>query len=298
MGELAWSYFEVIRGEQVPFPSPADAGYLSAIPLAIAAIAMFPGRHRTASRLAFLLDGSMMAGALLVVSWATVLGMVYHAGADTVQSTLIGLAYPISDAAIAAMALLLISRMARSTRLPVMLVVAGLFANLLSDSAFAYLTATSAYGPAQPVDTGWVAGYLVIALGAFRAMLAPATGLKVDDERPRRWVLVLPYVSVAIAGAVVIVKNVAGTADPVLMWATAGVVTLVIARQFIVLWDNVALNQKLEAQAVALRESEAHFRSLVQNSGDVVVLMDAGGTVQFVSTSIDRFFAYLSLIHI
>jgi diguanylate cyclase (GGDEF)-like protein/PAS domain S-box-containing protein len=292
IGEGIWSYIEVIRGHQVPFPSLADAGYLSAVPLAIAAIAVFPGRHRTASRLAFLLDGSIMAGALLVVSWATVLGVVYRAGSDTLLSTVLGLAYPVSDIVIAVMALLLLGRMARSVRLPLLLVAAGLFANLLSDSAFAYLTTVNTYGPAQLIDTGWVAGYLLMALGAFRAMLFPAQTLKADDERPPRWVLVLPYVSVAIAGAVVIEKNVVGGADRFLMWSMAGVVSLVIIRQFIVLWDNTVLNQKLETQALALRESEAHFRSLVQNSGDVVVLMDAGGTVQFVSTSIDRFFAY------
>jgi diguanylate cyclase (GGDEF)-like protein/PAS domain S-box-containing protein len=76
------------------------------------------------------------------------------------------------------------------------------------------------------------------------------------------------------------------------MWTAAAVILLVIVRQFIALWDNVNLNQRLEAQAVALRESEAHFRSLVQNSGDVVVLTDDNGMVQFVSSSIDRFFAY------
>ena len=292
VGECVWSYFEVIRGQQVPFPSLADAGYLSAVPLAIAAIGVFPGRHRAASRLAFLLDGSIMAGALLVVSWATVLGVVYRAGSDTALSAVLGLAYPVSDIVIAVMALLLLGRMARSVRVPMLLVVAGLFANLLSDSAFAYLTTVNTYGPAQLIDVGWVAGYLLIALGAIRAALLPPQALKTDDERSNRWMLFLPYVSVAIAGAVVIERNLTGEADPFLMWVMAGVVALVICRQFIVLWDNSTLNQRLEAQALELRESEAHFRSLVQNSGDVVVLSDARGTVQFVSTSIDRFFAY------
>ena len=292
VGEAIWSFIEVFQGHQVPFPSLADAGYLGAVPLAIAAIAVFPGRHRTASRLAFLLDGAIMACALLAVSWATVLGVVYGAAGDSLLSTSIGLAYPISDVAVAIMALLLVGRMARSMRLPLMLVAAGLFANLLSDSAFAYLTTVKMYGPAQLIDTGWVAGYLLIALGALRATLVPATGLKVDGEHSGDLVLFLPYGSVAIAAAVVLERALTGQADPFLMWTTAVVVVLVLVRQSIVLWDNLTLNQRLEAQAVALRESEAHFRSLVQNSGDVMILADDNGMVQFVSTSIDRFFAY------
>ncbi len=291
-GEAIWSFIEIIKGQQVPFPSWPDVGYLLAVPLAIGGIAVFPGRNRPASRLAFLLDGSIMAGALLTVSWATVLGIVYRAGSDSLPATLVGLAYPVSDIAIAVMALMQLERMPRSMRLPIGLLVAGLFANLLSDSGFLYLTTLNIYGPVQLIDVGWVAGFLLIALAALRSALVPATALKIDAERPGRLVLFLPYVSVAIAAAVVLERSLTGAADPFLMWTTAGVVLLVLLRQFIVLWDNVNLNQRLEDQASALKESEAHFRSLVQNSGDVVVLTDDNGMVQFVSTSIDRFFAY------
>ena len=291
-GEAAWSYFEVILKQQVPFPSAADAGFLAAVPLAVAGVAFFPGRHRVASRLASLLDGAIIAGALLLISWATVLGTVYLAGSDSTLSMLLGLAYPISDIVIAVMALLLLGRTAGSARLPLLLVVAGLFANLLSDSAFAYLTAGNAYGKMQLIDTGWVAGYLLIALGAVRAALSAGPAAQADDRPFGRWTLVLPYVPVTIAAVLAVIKNVDGAVDPFLLWDLIVVVGLVMVRQFIVIWDNYALNQKLESQSIALRESEAHFRSLVQNSGDVVMLADADGVVRFVSTSIDRFFAY------
>ena len=292
IGEGIWSYIEVIRGQQVPFPSLADAGYLAAVPLVVAGIAVFPGRHRIASRAAFLLDGAIIAGALLIISWSTVLGMLYRAGSGDILSIVLGLAYPVSDIAIAVTALLLVSRTARSVRLPLLLVAAGLSANLLSDSAFAYLTTAQTYGPAQLIDTGWIAGYLLIGLGGFFATLVPKSSLKADDEPPGRWSLALPYVPVAIAATVTVVWNVSGSPDLFLFWGMMGVAGLVLLRQFIVLWDNLALNQKLEAQAAALRDTETNFRSLVQNSGDVVVLADSAGTMRFLSTSIDRFFAY------
>ena len=291
-GEGAWSYFEIILDQPVPFPSLADVGFLTAVPLAVAGTVLFPGRRRAASRLASLLDGSIIAGALLLISWATVLGTVYLAGSDTPLSMLLGLAYPISDIVIAVMALLLVGRTAGSARLPLLLVVAGLFANLLSDSAFAYLTTANTYGPVQIIDIGWVAGYLLIALGAVRAALSTGPASHVDDRPWGRWTLVVPYVPVTIAAVLAVLKNVSSAPDPLLLWDLIIVVGLVILRQFIVIWDNQTLNQKLESQSAALRDSEAHFRSLVQNSGDVVLLADAEGKVRFVSTSIDRFFAY------
>jgi diguanylate cyclase (GGDEF)-like protein/PAS domain S-box-containing protein len=291
-GESAWSYFEIILEQQVPFPSLADVGFLTAVPLAVAGIALFPGRHRAASRLASLLDGAIIAGALLLISWATVLGTVYLGGSDSTLSMLLGLAYPISDIVIAVMALLLVGRTAGPARLPLLLVVAGLFANLLADSAFAYLTTANTYGKVQIIDAGWVAGYLLIALGAVRAALSTGRTSQADDRPWGRWTLVLPYVPVTIAAVLAVLKNVSSAPDPFLLWDLIIVIGLVICRQFIVIWDNQTLNQKLESQSAALRDSEAHFRSLVQNSGDVVLLADADGKIRFVSTSIDRFFAY------
>src|SRR5207245_6570944 len=124
----------------------------------VAGMAVFPGRHRTSSRAAFLLDGAIIAGALLIISWSTLLGALYRAASTATLSTALGLAYPISDVASAVMALMLVSRTARTIRLPLLLVAAGLFGNLLSDSAFAYLTCTQAQCPRHVVDPGWWRG--------------------------------------------------------------------------------------------------------------------------------------------
>jgi diguanylate cyclase (GGDEF)-like protein/PAS domain S-box-containing protein len=291
-GEAYWSYFDVIQGRQLLLPSLADVGHLALVPLAGAGIAVFPGRQRTASRLAFLLDVAILFGALILISWATVLGSVYHAGPEIGPSAVTGLAYPISDIVMAVMAVLLVGRTTGSTRLSLLLVSAGVFANLLTDSASAYLTTVTSSGLEPLLGTGWVVGFLLIALGAVRAGLLAGSATR-DEARPLgRWTVVLPYIPVAVAAAIAVLKNVSGPPDALLLWDLMVVVALVIIRQFIVILDNQALNQQLAAQTAALRESEEHFRSLVQNSGDVVVLADADGAIRFVSTSIDRFFAY------
>jgi diguanylate cyclase (GGDEF)-like protein/PAS domain S-box-containing protein len=299
-GALAWAagegvgaYFEFI-GEQLRYPPLTDVGHLAAVPLAVAGIAVFPGRHRPASRLAFLLDGAILAGALVLISWATVLGSVYHANTGVGASAVTGLAYPISDIVMAVTALLLVGRTAGAGRLPLLLVMTGIFANLLADSASVYLTTATGQAPPAIMATGWVAGFLLMALGAVRATLLAGAATRADDRPPGRWTIVLPYVPVAVATVIAVLKNVSGPPEALLLWDLIVVVALVIVRQFIVILENQTLAQKLALQTAALQDSEDHFRSLVQNSGDVVLLADADGMVRFVSTSIDRFFAYTS----
>src|SRR5438552_3648881 len=166
------------------------------------------------------------------------------------------------------------------------------YLELIHERQVPFPSAADRYGKLELVDTGWVAGYLLIALGAVRAALSAGPAAQADDRPFGRWTLLLPYIPVTIAAVLAVLKNVGGAPDPFLLWVLIIVVGLVMLRQFIVIWDNYALNQKLESQSAALRDSEAHFRSLVQNSGDVVVLADAQAVVRFVSTSIDRFFAY------
>src|SRR5256714_6017425 len=174
-GEMAWSYYELINGQQIPFPSLADFGYLMAVPFAIAAVLFFPTTPSRAVSLArTILDGLLIAGSLLIISWTTILGAMYRAGDGGLLATLIGLAYPAGDVVIATMVIILAARAPRATRLPLFLLAAGLAANLLSDSGFVYLTTINQYGAGSVVDAGWVAGYLLIAIAALRAASTPA----------------------------------------------------------------------------------------------------------------------------
>ena len=158
-GESVWSYYQLRLGQPVPFPSVADAGFLGAVPFAVLGVLLFPAAPaQAASRLGALLDGLIIAGSLLVVSWATVLGTVYRGGSGSLLSQAIGLAYPIGDVIIATIALLLVRRAPRDGRGPLLLLAAGLLANLVADSSFALLTTANAYGPVQASDTGCLSG--------------------------------------------------------------------------------------------------------------------------------------------
>ena len=200
-GEAVWSYYEVGLGKQVPFPSLADAGFLGAVPLAVAGVLLFrAGTPRAVTRLAAVLDGSIIAGSLLAVSWTTILETISDAGGSSPIAQVISLAYPISDVVILTMLLLLLAgRVPGPERVCLFLLAGGLLANLLADSGFAYLTTVNSYGPAQPIDTGWVAGYFLIAVAGFRAWQIPAAAPRRIDQLQTGWRLLLLYIPMAAA---------------------------------------------------------------------------------------------------
>src|SRR5437868_5287137 len=51
VGEVVWSYYELVAGHDVPFPSFADLGYLGAVPFAIVGVLFFPSAPSRATSL-------------------------------------------------------------------------------------------------------------------------------------------------------------------------------------------------------------------------------------------------------
>src|SRR6266849_7874226 len=126
LGQTVWSYYELVKGQQIPFPSLADLGYLAAVPLAVAGVLFFPSApNRAASLLRTILDALLIAGSLFIISWATVLGTVYRAGSGGLIAQLISLAYPTGDIVIGTIVLIVASRATRENRLPLLLLAGG-----------------------------------------------------------------------------------------------------------------------------------------------------------------------------
>src|SRR5207245_11093520 len=78
-GEVVWSIYEVGMGVQVPYPSLADAGFLAAVPFAIAGIRAFWSDARgTSSRWRIWFDGVIVAIALTSTAWGFGLRTVWE----------------------------------------------------------------------------------------------------------------------------------------------------------------------------------------------------------------------------
>ena len=106
----------------------------------------------------------------------------------------------------------------------------GVVAFAVSDSAFAYLTEANNYGGGGILDTGWVAGYLLIALGALWAMTSPVP--EVSKSLDSTVSIVAPYVPVLVVLAVTAYELVRGSHLGTVSWLMAfALAVLVIVRE-------------------------------------------------------------------
>ena len=252
VGEVVWSVYEVGMGVEVPFPSLADAGFLVAIPFAVAGVLAFTSApSRLATRGETVLAGSIVALSLLFVAWAAGLSNVYATSTQSLATQVIALAYPVGDIIIATTLVVALRRARRADVGRMLLLIGGLACNALADSAFAYMTANGTYGVlGSALDTGWVVGYLLIAL----APLWPArpTGTEAPEGPIELWQLGLPWVAVLAAAVTVIRMGALGqTLDPFASALAGGIGVLLVANQVLTHRDSLDLldqSRRMEAQ--------------------------------------------------
>jgi two-component system, sensor histidine kinase and response regulator len=251
-GEVVWSVYEVGLGVEVPFPSAADAGFLLAIPLAVAGVLAFPSAPgRLTTRTQALVDGAIVALSLVFVSWAFGLGKVYETSSDQPLAQLLGATYPVSDIVIIGVLLLVMRRASAQQRGAMFLLLGGLAANAIADSSFAFLNAAGTYGAIGSVlDAGWVVGYLAIALAPlWPAPFADAVG----EEGPVDfWQMSVPWISLFGAAAVAMGLAVTGHGLDVFLTAIGGGLGMLLVASMVLLHRDTAallvLRDRVEAQ--------------------------------------------------
>lgn len=193
-GEGAWGFYDIVLGRDVPVPSYADIGYLGAIPVALAALMVHPGHEGSRQRrLRTGLDAVILAAALLFLSSTFILHAV---GADTDLHSAAGLvtiAYPLGDVLMLFVLLRAVRWLNGPDRLAMACILAGLLAMTLSDSGYTYLTAARGYETGSWIDTGWIVGYLGLALGGWYGRRPAAVTERVPSANATTVTMVVPY---------------------------------------------------------------------------------------------------------
>jgi PAS domain S-box-containing protein len=266
-GEAVWTYYTVVLGVAVPFPSAADAGFLGAIPTAVAGVLTFPAAaNRGTTRGRAVLDGAMVALSLLFVSWALGLGQIYHQSQASMAAQFIGLAYPVGDIVILTVLFVAVRRALPSQRGRLMLLLGGLAANAFSDSAFAFLTASGSFLTSSYLfSAGWILGYTLVALAPLWPERARSEG---GEEGPITfWRMMMPWFGmIAVVAATIGLVITHSPMDVFLAFPGGGLVVVLMASQALSYRDSLSLLAQSRSAEAKLQERTTVLNQVIDHA--------------------------------
>jgi len=321
VGQAVFTYYEWVLRQPPPLPSVADAGYLSVYPFLLVGILLLPSRPvPAASRMRIALDGLMIMTAAVTFSWYFVLGPIMQQGTETTLAKAVSTAYPLADIVLIACLVILASRPGENTLLPaVRLLALGMILIVIADSNFAYWSLHDAYATGTLPDVGWALGYMLVALGAFAARLAPGEEATTPGDTPetasplveqRLWPSLLPYVLVPAVGILVVYAwRTSGGSSSLATGVYMGgavLIGLVLLRQLFIFVENAWLynhlqrayrqveqkNDQLVRSQRELRRQKEYFEALVLNSPVAIAIMDLDAMITSWNPAAERLFGY------
>jgi PAS domain S-box-containing protein len=295
VGALIWGIYGQTRDHLYPFPSGADAGMLAFPLLAAAGLLSFPRQtSRLVSRVRTGLDVMLIASSILFVSWAIVLGPVTRAASANLLSQITSVAYPVEDVVVGSLVLALGMRRPAGSRLPFLFLGGGLSVLALTDSTYVLRTVQGTFSSGTVLFTGVMFCFLMIAVATrapVRRTLGSGAQVRLSPFQES-----LPYLPFLAALLVGVYGNNVDLSSPFLFWN--GVLMLVVfsVRQVLIVAENVTLRGDLEAKieqrTAALRKADEWFRSLVQNSSDLITVVNHTGLITYQSPSVATVLGY------
>ncbi|AQT80610.1 hypothetical protein B1R94_17085 [Mycolicibacterium litorale] len=247
VGAAIWRYFKL--NGVAPFPSVADAAYL-VLPLAtgVALLLLTPTSSRT-SRTLLMLDGVIVAASFTIVAWIFVLDVVWQSGLADKARIAVSMAYPVVDAAVLTVAVLVLTQARPGQRLTLALLTLALTGIAISDGTFVYLAANKLYTGMPLLDIGWLAGCLlfVAAAVAGRRFSYYESAVAQNPSMGSVW---LPFIPVAAAAVAMFFESAQNLKAGPIIVAGALLIIAFLARQLLVMSQNHRLLATVADQAL------------------------------------------------
>jgi diguanylate cyclase (GGDEF)-like protein/PAS domain S-box-containing protein len=312
LGNLVWGWYEVVLGIPVPNPSYADLFFVCFAPPAIVGLLVLAKRPVTrAGWVCLALDAWLIGGSLLTLAWSLALAQDAKSEGPGVAHIALSLAYPLLDIVLVSMVLALHFRRSSVNRTVLNTAIGGLGLTVMCDALFTSPLFQDSYRSGQLLDAGWFAGSLLLAYAPWAAprdtlaRYADGHTRVVHEHLPGRpaaahrlppvvpagdhtrctaarpiagsLAALTPYLAAAVCTLGILYNVLNGrSVDRVVLITCGTVVLALVARQGIMLLDNITLTQELA-------QKENHFRSLVQGSSDVIMIAAPSGILRYVS---------------
>jgi diguanylate cyclase (GGDEF)-like protein len=242
LGIVAWGlgdiYYTVAfwntAEENIPFPSPADIGFLAFYPPVFVAIGLLVASKLVRFSRSSWLDGVIAGLTVGAVAAALVFHPVLESTGGDAAAVATNLAYPLGDLILLAIivgALGLSGWRASSTWL---VLLAGLGCFAVADAVYLVQVAEGTYEVGGFLDIGWLAGMVLLALAS---ILRPAPPVAASDVRA------LPFVPAAFAavGVGILVYDHFVRVDLLSLVLAGASLFAVVARMTLTLIENGAM---------------------------------------------------------
>ena len=244
LGVLVELVYEVVLHRR-PYPTWADAAYLSFYPVAFWGLISFPARRRSGpERLRLLLDTGMVftGGAMLI--WYAALGPAIAAGGGRFGLfDVFNYAYLVGDVLLLyGTVAVLLRGPPPSSVLALRIFAVGMLAYIAADLTYYHITAYSTYMGGDPVDTLWILALVIVCLAAACQLRTTSTGVLAPLPKPAPLrPSLLPYL--AIVGSYLLLAAIGlrtvrvDSLEGVLLVGAVALTFLVSARQYTALHD-------------------------------------------------------------
>jgi diguanylate cyclase (GGDEF)-like protein/PAS domain S-box-containing protein len=279
----------IIALGEAPLASWADAFYLSDSALMLAGLMSLPmaGRVRW-ERYKFAIDAGMVLVGGAVAIWFFNVRPTWATPGSGLIVSILAFAYPLASLLVMLGATTVLMRGRPDANvLAFRLLVGGTLISIVADLAFNMVLLEAMERSAAWVDGVYLLFYLIFTASGELFLRAPEAGPKqpVADRSRLQQTSPLPYLAICSTYGLLLLAALTPWSDPYSGIAVAAVVmtVLVVARQVLAVRQNVRLLAETAAQ-----QNEARFRSLVQNSSDVILVVRPDGRISFVSPAAIR----------
>jgi diguanylate cyclase (GGDEF)-like protein/PAS domain S-box-containing protein len=282
------STYYLVALDRNPPVTWADPFYLTDSVLNFAALLSFPiARRSRMERLKFGLDAAIvLIGGMVAIWYFTVLPSE-GSRPGGLQSYVLVFAYPLASLMVFYGATTVLLRgTLDGNRRALRWLLAGVLVSIVADQTYDLVTIESGSRAAAWTDGVYCIAYLMLVLSGehwlFRPVTASPAAARTDFWIRTQPLTPLPTAAVAATYGLLLAATVTPWHDPISQIAIGAVLmtALVVIRQVIAVRQNV----RLLTEAAA----EARFRSLVQNSSDLIIVVRASGAVRFASPSVAR----------
>ena len=285
IGDGLWVWLETVQKVD-PFPSIADIAWLMTYVLFTIGILLLPSVEITLrERTKILLDIAIVIITTILFFWSLILEPTIYNNLQSDHLTLtLVVAYPVMDMILVFLvAEMLFRKLSLPGNEPLKFIALGAGVWIAADTIYISQILNETYQPGGFLDSGWIAGYLLMGLaGIAQAKSAKKSAFNSIENIEVRydrtgWPLYLPSLSAAVAFFMLVWSR---NHDFAMSFTSLSIgvgviIGLVFIRQIIVLNENYELYQEAQQEIADRKRAEEEIRRLNEDLEERVRLRTA-----------------------